>query len=314
MINDPTWPVEWKQITPFLLWQDYMATGTNDLAVAFEAQAYDRTMIGFKDATGLLDTKKMGRHIVSSVPSLPVPVAGRVLRGAAAADKDDHDDCHVDDGADLLQVDWMPDARETDETVARGEYSNSNHTSVSNAFGAHGLEREFHRSLTSRSTCVCSAVPLVNCSHRATDLLLLLLLFPLVPLPLLLLILLLLLTIQLVLVLVLVPVPRLLLLLLLLLPPLLLRVLTAVAAGAARCGSVLATMLKNSTIAATGAALKAEIVKQMWNGTAFCDGPCNDVAGASKMMSNMFTLCASAPSGRHARAPVPSAAIQIAAC
>ena len=92
-------PVEWKQITPFLLWQDYMATGTTDLAVAFQEQAYQRTMIGFLDDTGLLETDKMGRHI----------------------------------------VDWMPDARETDETVSRGEYSNSNHTSVSNAFGAHGL-------------------------------------------------------------------------------------------------------------------------------------------------------------------------------
>ena len=76
VINDPTWPVEWKQITPFLLWQDYMATGTNDLAVAFEAQAYDRTMIGFKDSTGLLATNKMGRHIVdwSKLTSNP-PVA-----------------------------------------------------------------------------------------------------------------------------------------------------------------------------------------------------------------------------------------------
>ena len=76
-----------------------MATGTTDLAVAFQEQAYQRTMIGFLDDTGLLETDKMGRHI----------------------------------------VDWMPDARETDETVSRGEYSNSNHTSVSNAFGAHGL-------------------------------------------------------------------------------------------------------------------------------------------------------------------------------
>ena len=58
VINDPTWPVEWKQITPFLLWQDYMATGQTDLAVAFEDQAYQRTMIGSKsDALGgLLNT------------------------------------------------------------------------------------------------------------------------------------------------------------------------------------------------------------------------------------------------------------------
>ena len=154
-------PVEWKQITPFLLWQDYMATGTTDLAVAFQEQAYERTMIGFLDSTGLLETDKMGRHI----------------------------------------VDWMPDARETDETVSRGEYSNSNHTSVSNAFGAHGL------ALLS----------------------------------------------------------------------------TMLAEGGNATGA--------AQIAATAASLKSEIVKQMWNGTAFCDGPCDDVAGASKMMSNMFTLC-----------------------
>ena len=154
-------PVEWKQITPFLLWQDYMATGTTDLAVAFQEQAYERTMIGFLDDTGLLETDKMGRHI----------------------------------------VDWMPDARETDETVSRGEYSNSNHTSVSNAFGAHGL------ALLS----------------------------------------------------------------------------TMLAEGGNATGA--------AKIAATAASLKSEIVKQMWNGTAFCDGPCDDVAGASKMMSNMFTLC-----------------------
>ena len=29
----------------------------------------------------------------------------------------------------------------------------------------------------------------------------------------------------------------------------------------------------------------------MWNGTAFCDGQCDEVGGASKMMSNMFSLC-----------------------
>ena len=67
VINDPTWPVEWKQITPFLLWQDYMATGTSDLAVAFEKQAFDRTMVKYADASygGLLLTSKMGKHIVS---------------------------------------------------------------------------------------------------------------------------------------------------------------------------------------------------------------------------------------------------------
>ena len=36
-------------------------------------------------------------------------------------------------------VDWMPDASESDQTVRLGEYSDSNHTSVSNGFAAHGL-------------------------------------------------------------------------------------------------------------------------------------------------------------------------------
>jgi hypothetical protein len=34
----------------------------------------------------------------------------------------------------------MPDGRETDETVERGEFTDSKHTSVSNAFCARGLE------------------------------------------------------------------------------------------------------------------------------------------------------------------------------
>jgi len=101
VINQPTWPVEWKQLSPFLGWQDYMATGQPDLAVAFTQQMHDRSMIGFLDnSTGLLDTSKMGRHI----------------------------------------VDWMPDAAEADETVKRGEFTASNHMSVSNAFCAHGLD------------------------------------------------------------------------------------------------------------------------------------------------------------------------------
>ena len=62
---------------------------------------YDRTQIGFlESSTGLLDTSKMGRHI----------------------------------------VDWMPDGSESDETVKRGEFTASKHMSVSNAFAAHGLD------------------------------------------------------------------------------------------------------------------------------------------------------------------------------
>jgi hypothetical protein len=57
--------VEWKQITPFLGWQDYMATGQADLAVAFADRMHDLSFIAFMDnATGVLETDKMGRHIV----------------------------------------------------------------------------------------------------------------------------------------------------------------------------------------------------------------------------------------------------------
>jgi hypothetical protein len=100
-IQHPTWPVEWKQLTPFLGWQDYQATGRTDMAQAFTQQMYDRSQIGFlEDATGLLDTSKMGRHI----------------------------------------VDWMPEGSESDQTVQRGEFTASNHHSVSNAFCVRGLD------------------------------------------------------------------------------------------------------------------------------------------------------------------------------
>jgi len=137
-----------------------MATGQADLAIAFQAQAYERTMIGFKDSTGLLATNGMGRHI----------------------------------------VDWMPSAAETDQTVQLGEYSKSNYTSVSNGFGAHGLALLSHMLAVGGN-----------------------------------------------------------------------------ASGAAKVG-------------ATSASLMAQIVKSMWNGTAFCDGPCAEVNGASKLMSSIFTL------------------------
>lgn len=100
VIHDPTWPVEWKQISAFLAWQDYSATGQADLAFAMEAEIYDRTMCKFVNTSnGLLNTNKMGRHI----------------------------------------TDWMPDGHESDETVALGEFTASSHMSVSNGFGAQGL-------------------------------------------------------------------------------------------------------------------------------------------------------------------------------
>lgn len=100
VLEHPTWPVEWLSITPFLAWQDYMATGQADLAVTFADILHTNTKIGFLDATGLLDTSKMGRHI----------------------------------------VDWMPENSESDQTVARGEFTASNYMSVTNFFAAHGLD------------------------------------------------------------------------------------------------------------------------------------------------------------------------------
>ena len=100
VLQNPTWPVEWKQISPFLGWQDFMWTGQPDLALAFGDIMHERTMVGFvENSTGLLRTDAMGRHI----------------------------------------VDWMPDGRETDETVARHEFTASTHMSVTNAFAARGL-------------------------------------------------------------------------------------------------------------------------------------------------------------------------------
>merc|ERR1711920_515656 len=78
-----------------------MATGQPELARAFTQTMYDRTMIAhLEKETGILDTSKMGRHI----------------------------------------VDWMPHGRETDETVSLEEFTASSHHSVSNAYCAHGLE------------------------------------------------------------------------------------------------------------------------------------------------------------------------------
>ncbi len=65
VLQNPTWPVEWKQITPFLGYQDYFATGQPDLALAFLDKMYEDTFVAFMDnSTGVLKTDKMGPHIV----------------------------------------------------------------------------------------------------------------------------------------------------------------------------------------------------------------------------------------------------------
>jgi len=99
VLHDPTWPVEWKQLSPFLGWQDYYATESVDLTVSFLDIMYNRTFIGCLASDGLLNTDDMGRHI----------------------------------------VDWMPDGHETDETIQRGEFTASSRQSVSNMFAVRGL-------------------------------------------------------------------------------------------------------------------------------------------------------------------------------
>ncbi len=65
VFNRPTWPVEWILITPFLAWQDYMATGRSDLSMGFTDLLHTNTYIRFlENSTGLLRTESMGRHIV----------------------------------------------------------------------------------------------------------------------------------------------------------------------------------------------------------------------------------------------------------
>ena len=102
VINHPTWPIEWKQASAFLGWQDYMSTGQPDLALSFMNEMYDRTFSSALDSTGLLNTTIMG---------------GR------------HD--HI--------IDWMAQVEESDQTVLRGEYTDSDHMSVTNGWAAQGL-------------------------------------------------------------------------------------------------------------------------------------------------------------------------------
>ena len=45
-----------------------------------------------------------------------------------------------------------------------------------------------------------------------------------------------------------------------------------------------------TSFAAESSKLTAAMMKQMWNGSAFCDGVCTAVGGHSLVMSNMFTL------------------------
>ena len=106
VIRHNTWPVEWNQLAPFLAQQDYFSTGKPDLALSYPSTILGMSKIlgkdssgkPFLDSTGCLNTSQMGRHI----------------------------------------TDWMPDGSESDQTVALGEFTASDHMSVSNMYAAHG--------------------------------------------------------------------------------------------------------------------------------------------------------------------------------
>ena len=75
VLENPTWPVEWKQITPFLGWQDYQATGQPDLALAFTDKMHESTFLSFLDSTGVLNTTSacgLARKITKFLPEAHV--------------------------------------------------------------------------------------------------------------------------------------------------------------------------------------------------------------------------------------------------
>ena len=79
VIQFPTWPIEWQQMTALLAWQDYMATGTTDMFDSYEQKLYNNTQIAEVDHTGLIFSKQ-GRHIIGwgeCCPSFSVSRRGR---------------------------------------------------------------------------------------------------------------------------------------------------------------------------------------------------------------------------------------------
>ena len=45
VLEVPTWPVEWMQMSASLAWQDYMATGTADLLMTYQDRIHERTQV-----------------------------------------------------------------------------------------------------------------------------------------------------------------------------------------------------------------------------------------------------------------------------
>ena len=138
VLQNPTWPVEWKQLDPFLGWQDYMATGEPDLAMAFTDTMHDRSQISFMNSSlGVLNTDPMGSHIVyvpetKPAHNYPPPPSDPCLDPASM--RSPHALPPTPDS------DWMPNGDESDQTCARHMFTCTNHASVSNGMAARGLE------------------------------------------------------------------------------------------------------------------------------------------------------------------------------
>jgi hypothetical protein len=57
VLQNPTWPVEWQQLSPFLGWQDYMATGqvrSPHRPIRWRSQAPHNSDFDPSSATGIV--------------------------------------------------------------------------------------------------------------------------------------------------------------------------------------------------------------------------------------------------------------------
>ena len=79
VIQYPTWPVEWVQISVLLAWMDWWATGSTDLIAAFldetsqqgnrvKISLYNNTRLADADATGILNCSAQTRNGCSTRP------------------------------------------------------------------------------------------------------------------------------------------------------------------------------------------------------------------------------------------------------
>ena len=89
VIQYPTWPVEWVQISVLLAYQDYWVTGQTVLTESYMDLLYNNTRISDMDGTGLLNCSAQvrngcasrpgnGHHIIDWDP----PPSGAMFRGS----------------------------------------------------------------------------------------------------------------------------------------------------------------------------------------------------------------------------------------